>query len=158
MLAVVMILAIAAAVALPQLGGHDDVKLASASRELTANLLFVQNRAISMGKTQYVAFDCDRGSYEALDSIDPPVRLAHPDLRGPFHIDVGLGVLTGVSIQSADFDGHHVLAFDALGTPYQYDSVAHQLSPMKTGSIVFASGSQSMTVTVTPLTGVLTVK
>ena len=158
MLAVVMILAIASAVILPQIGSHDDIKLSAASRELTADLLYVQNRAVSTGKTLYVVFDVSTGTYEAMESIEPRKTLVHPTSHEPFRVSVGADALGGTSIRSADFDGQTVLAFDALGTPYQYSFSSRVLSPMKEGSIVLACGPQTITVTIAPFTGVVKVK
>src|SRR5215475_9916349 len=48
-LAVVVILGIASAIIIPQIGSRDDMKAAAAARVLIADLIYAQNLAISSG-------------------------------------------------------------------------------------------------------------
>jgi hypothetical protein len=152
-MAVLVILAIAAAIVLPEFGRHDDLKLASASRELQADLLFAQSRAMATGKTIYVHFDMRAGKYSLLESIDPPHVMRHPDSRLPYEVELGAGFLQGVIIESATFDGNAVLAFDAMGRPYSSGSASSSLAPLNAGSIVLSGGGNSQTLTIEPVTG-----
>src|ERR1700684_3563629 len=104
LLAVVVILALASAVVLPQIGDHDDSKVASAARELTADLLYAQSCAIATGRTHYIVFDAAHGKYTVMDSIDPPHAIGHPVQAGAFEVVIGRGPLQGVTAEAIDFD------------------------------------------------------
>src|SRR4051794_19271606 len=70
-LAVVVILGIASAIIVPQIGSRDDQKAASAARVVMADLLYAQNRAIATQKTHYVLFDTGAQVYRIFDSLSP---------------------------------------------------------------------------------------
>src|SRR5438874_1095241 len=77
-LMVVVIMGIAAAVVVPQLSSRDDLKVAGAARMLMADLIYAQNRAISMQATHYVAFDTTNKNYSVLTGWSPQVFVTHP--------------------------------------------------------------------------------
>lgn len=153
LLTVVIILGLTSAVVLPQFGDHDDSKVASAARDLTADLLYVQSRAIATGRTHFVVFDAAHGKYAVLDSIDPPNMILHPMEAVPFDVEIGRGPLQGVTTGVIDFDGQTTLAFDALGTPYSYAPATQALTPLNAGSIVLVKGAAVRTISVQPATG-----
>ena len=62
-LVVVVILGIAAAVIVPQIGSRADLKATSAARLIMADLIYVQNRSISQQKYHYIQFDPATASY-----------------------------------------------------------------------------------------------
>src|SRR5258708_5270719 len=99
-MAVLVLLAITSAIVLPEFGKHDDLKVASASRELVADLSYPQSRAIADGRLVYVKFDLARGRYAMLDSIAPEKMIRHPASGLPYEIDLGAGALKGVAIKS----------------------------------------------------------
>src|SRR3982751_6922276 len=55
-LTVVVILGIAAAAVIPELGTRDDLKIASTARNVMGDLMYAQNRAIATQKKHYVQF------------------------------------------------------------------------------------------------------
>ena len=59
---------------------------------------------------------------------------------------------------SAAVNGQPTLAFDPMGVPYSYNTVAATLTAMTSGSVVIRSGTYSMTVTIAPFSGELTVQ
>src|SRR5688500_15065328 len=65
-LAVVVILGIASAIIIPQIGTRDDMRVKAASRTLIADLIYAQNLAISTGQVVYVRFDVAGNSYSLL--------------------------------------------------------------------------------------------
>src|SRR5437773_1825834 len=78
-LAVVVILGIAAAVIVPQIGRRDDLTASSASRIIMADLLYAQNRAIATQQMRFVQFDLANGTYSLLSQISPSVVYStHP--------------------------------------------------------------------------------
>src|SRR6476661_7040037 len=78
-LMVVVILGIAAACVVPQLSSRDDLKAGAGARVVMADLIYAQNRAISVQQTHYVAFDITAKNYSILTTWQPtPVYVTHP--------------------------------------------------------------------------------
>jgi prepilin-type N-terminal cleavage/methylation domain-containing protein len=153
---VIAILAIVSAIAIPQFGPRDDLKTASAAREIIADLLYAQSQAITTGKTHYVAFDPD-GGYRVMDSVVPPHVLLHPASRTPYEIRFASGPLSGVVAERIDFDGAVILAFDSTGAPGAYSAGTATLSPLMRGAIVLTSGQSTLTLTIEPFTGAINI-
>jgi prepilin-type N-terminal cleavage/methylation domain-containing protein len=158
LLTVVLILGIVTAVVLPQIGSHDDLKVASAARALAADLLYAQSQAIATGKTHYVVFNAVRATYALMDRIDPPNVLVHPTLSIPYELGFGSGPLEGVTLAEVSFDGETTLAFDALGTPHSCTAPAGKLSALNVAAIVLRSGDYKLTVTIQPGSGEIKVQ
>jgi prepilin-type N-terminal cleavage/methylation domain-containing protein len=158
LLAVVVILGIVSAVAVPLLGNNDDSKVASAAREMTANLLYAQSSAIASGRVHYVVFDAANGRYAVLDALVPQHVVINTTQQTPFEVVIAKGPLQGVSASRIDFDGQTSLAFDGLGTPYAFNLAAGILSPLNSGSIVLTSGTATRTISVQPMTGEVKVR
>jgi hypothetical protein len=64
--------------------------------------------------------------------------------------------MSNVSLTSANFAGKTAVCFDELGVPYSYDALATQ-SLATDGTIVLTSGSNTVTLNVSPDTGEITV-
>lgn len=160
-LAVVVILGIAAAIILPQMGNRDDLRCASMARALMADLVYAQSRAVSTQRRHYVRFDVANNRYEVLDQLTPSERLVtHPVDKTPFQVSIGPArgdELAEVVFASVSFDTHPVLVFDELGTPHAYDPDAQSSSAMVAGSINLQSNAYTMTITVEPYSGELKV-
>jgi prepilin-type N-terminal cleavage/methylation domain-containing protein len=157
-LCVVVILGIASAVILPQLGTRADLKAASAARVVMADLMYAQNRAISRQTPQYVVFDVATKKY-SLQEGSPLATLTHPVNRTPYEIVFGSNGSNGLedmTLTSADFDGGAIVAFDELGAPYSHDAVVG-LTPLNSGQIKITCEGFGMTINVEPSTGELTV-
>jgi prepilin-type N-terminal cleavage/methylation domain-containing protein len=148
LMAVVVILGVVSAIAVPLLGNNDDAKASSAARELTADLLYVQSCAIATGRTHYIAFDAAHGKYAVVDSVDPPHVILHPERQLPFEVEIGRAEI--------DFDGRTILAFDASGTPCT--PTEQGLSPLNAGTIVLTRGAARRTISVQPMTGEIRVR
>src|SRR4051812_24800357 len=65
-LAVVVIIGIASAIVIPQIGSRDDLKGAAAARVLVADLIYAQNLAVATQSTTYVKFDTANNKYSLL--------------------------------------------------------------------------------------------
>src|SRR5687768_3580673 len=65
-LAVIVILGIASAIIIPQIGTRDDMRARAAARNLVADLIYAQNLAISSGKVVYVRFDVANNKYSLI--------------------------------------------------------------------------------------------
>lgn len=165
-LTVVVILGIVAAIVVPQISSADDVKTGSAARVVMADLMYAQSRAIATQSYQYVTFDASAQTY-ALSSgmpVSASNTLDHPVEHRPYVTAFGTGsarTLGTVSFNSVSFDGKSTLAFDALGTPYAYDAAAAvgaRLTPLNSGSLKLSSGDQSLTISIEPYSGEMTVQ
>src|SRR5437763_7201143 len=62
-LAVVVIMGIAAAIAIPFMGTRDDLRVTAATRNVVADLIYAQNTAITTGVPVYVRFDSTANKY-----------------------------------------------------------------------------------------------
>ncbi len=160
-LVVVVILGIAAAVILPQVGNRDDVRTASAARMMMADLAYAQSRAVSTQRRQYVRFDLANNAYEVLDQFTPSEQLiTHPVNKSPFRVLLGSGRkddLKDVVLDQVSFDTRLVIAFDEMGTPYSYDPATQASTAMVAGSVRLKSHAYTMTITVEPYSGELKV-
>jgi prepilin-type N-terminal cleavage/methylation domain-containing protein len=159
-LVVVVILGIVSAIIVPQLNSRDDLKASSAARTLTADLIYAQNLAITRQQMIYVKFDAAAQTYKMVDSLSPENLLTHPVLLSPYQVTLGTNATTPqlrtVLIGTASFDGQPIIAFDEMGVPYSV-TTAGVASAMTAGSVSFTCGTMTMTVTVEPYTGSITV-
>jgi len=169
-LVVVVILGIASAIVIPQIGSRDDLNAATAARALMADLIYAQNLAIAKQKSYYVRFYGE--SYSVCDSnalvpIDHPLK---PALNGGKYIvtfgdqavPTPSGVTPGlerVSLKTPDFLGQTVLGFDEMGQPFSFDTSTTTATTMTSaGTIQLQSGSTTLTISVQPFTGEATVQ
>jgi prepilin-type N-terminal cleavage/methylation domain-containing protein len=168
-LTVLVIIGIASAVVIPQLGTRDDIKVASAARTLTADLIYAQNLAISQQKYIYIRFDVANNNYKLLNVANSSgdTLLSHPITQKSYIQQFGAAsnTLSSVSIQSVDFDGvdstiadEFTLAFDEMGAPFAFCYDVNKDSEIKNGVIVLKSGGFTATVTVQPYTGEILVQ
>ena len=158
-LVVVIILGIAAAVIVPHIGSRSDLKATSAARLMMADLIYVQNRSISLQKMHYVQFDPATASYKVLDQMTPSqVIITHPVEQSPFVVAIGPSgppPLRDVKIDSVSFDGQMVLAFDEMGTPYAYNPTTNVLTAMTSGTIALKCKEMLLNIIIEPFTGEL---
>lgn len=157
-LMVVVILGIAGAIIVPQLGSRDDLKAAAAARMLLADLIYAQNMAITRQTNHYVKFEGQQ--YKLL--VAPGMTLIrHPVNKNDYLARFGTGGTQGlrdVSLVSASFVGqvsptaYATIGFDPLGTPVVYPD-ADPADTMSSGSIVLQSGQYKLRIDVEPFTG-----
>jgi prepilin-type N-terminal cleavage/methylation domain-containing protein len=179
-LAVVVILGIASAVIIPQIGTRDDMRATAGARCVVADLIYAQNMAIATGNTTYIRFDVADNSYAMLtsptntDTTKWGTRLTHPITQADYITKFGpkstLSTQTGyglntlddkVTIYSASFSGidsdclnQFTIGFDELGTPFVFNYTLNKSNEMAAeGQIVVRSGTQQNTVKVSPATG-----
>jgi prepilin-type N-terminal cleavage/methylation domain-containing protein len=169
-LVVVVILGIASAIVIPQIGSRDDINTATAARAMMADLNYAQNLAIAKQKAYYVRFYgqnysvCDSS---ALVPIDHPLK---PALNGGKYIvtfgdqavPTPSGVTPGlehVSLKDPNFNGQTILGFDEMGQPFSYDTLTSTATTMTSaGTVELQSGSTTLTISVQPFTGEATVQ
>jgi prepilin-type N-terminal cleavage/methylation domain-containing protein len=155
-LMVVLIMGITSAMAIPYMVGRSDQKVASAAREMTADILFAQNEAIAQQTMYYVHFDTTNNKYSVLSAL-PSTIITHPVTKNPYTVVFGVNAgptgLTDCSLNSVNFDGKATLAFDWLGAPYSVNDTTGAATALASGSIVVQSGSATQTVSVDAITG-----
>ena len=156
LLAVVMILGVMSAIALPMIGRRDDLKTASAAREITADLLYAQSQSIATARPHCVIFDMTRGFYCLADGPRAEDVLTHPARLTPWRVAAGEGPLAGVRLHTVSFDGQCAIAFDALGAPYSYSQSTHKMSPLGVGTICLEAGEVRTTLTIHASSGQIT--
>lgn len=157
-LCVVVILGIASAVIIPQLGTRGDLKAASAARVVMADLMYAQNRAIAKQSTVYVMFDLSAKCIRVQEG-STPTTITHPVTQKTYVTTFGSNGdtgLTDVEIDSASFDGSEYIAFDELGAPYSYVS-STGLTALTTGQIKISSDGYVLTLNIEPYTGEISV-
>jgi prepilin-type N-terminal cleavage/methylation domain-containing protein len=160
-LAVVVILGIISAVVIPQISTRDDQRAAAAARVLMADLLYAQNRAVAQQKVQYVQFDVTNQNYRVLDVLSPAHVIKNPVDGSTYQVTFGTASTSGLQqmqLQSASFDGTAVLAFDVMGIPQSVNATTGVMTPLSTSGVVVKSGAYTLTVTVSPYSGELTVQ
>jgi len=153
-LVVVVILGIMSAVILPQLGTRDDLSAASAARTLMADLLYAQNRAITLQQYHYVVFDTTNKKYTIYTGTSggPTTVIPHPLTNANYQQVFGVAPLTKVSFGTVSFDGQTTLGFDELGVPYSY-SASTGKAVLNAGSVVVQCNANKMTLTIKPYSG-----
>lgn len=163
-LGVVVILGILSAVILPQLGSRDDQKAISAARVVMSDLLYAQSRSIALQQMHYVKFDTTNGNYVVLDAISPtPHAINNPVSGQTYQVNFGSSSTNGLSsmrIASVNFDGQNVIAFDAMGIPYSYNTSTSTVAALTSGNVVLGATNNTTntsTVTVAPFSGGITI-
>ena len=159
-LAVVVILGIAAAVILPQVGNHANLRAASMSRVIMADLAYAQSRAVTTQRPHYVRFDVANNRYEVLDRLTASGEqiITHPVDKVPFVVPLGAArndPLRDVVLDAATFNGYPVLKFDELGSPNAFDPDTFTSTPLAAGSVRLKSYDHTITITVEPYSGEL---
>jgi len=161
-LMVVIILGIASALIVPQMGTRDDLKAAAGARVLMADLIYAQNRAITLQTMHYVQFGANQYAIYARDPADGVIKaVAHPiNKHNRYVTRFDAESLKGVALGTVSFDGQtkKTLAFDELGTPYSCDSPGVNAAALTSGSVAVSSGAFTLTVRIEPYTGELTIQ
>src|SRR5688572_25846616 len=153
---VVIILGIAGAIIVPQIGSRNDLRAAASARLVMSDLSYAQNRAIAQQKKHYVRFVnqtytlCDSN---ALLPIEHPLKPA--ESNGLYQITFGEGGTTGLDqsgIASVNFGSQTIIGFNDLGEPFAFDGLTE--TPLTApGTIIVQSGSVSLTIQIEPFTG-----
>lgn len=143
-LIVVVILAIAAMTALPMFTSAASVQVRSAANMIASDLEYAKSLAISKAQNFSVVFDQGADSYRIEDQAGNII--AHPVKKGFDYVidfqDVGLD---RVDVTGADFNGASSVTFDFLG------------SPNDGGDITIQGGTITMTISVEPVTGYISI-
>ena len=149
---VVVILSIAAMITVPMFTSASTVQLKTAANMIAADIEYAKSMSISRQKNHSVVFDVSNESYQIKDS-DGNV-ISHPtNGSGVFTISFqSESRLSGVNITSAEFDSNDTLIFNYLGSPLNQSS-----TPLNSGQIILTADGRTITITVEPVTGYVTI-
>jgi type II secretion system protein H len=151
---VMVILGIAAAAIVPQIGTRNDLDAAAAARSVMADLVYAQNRAISTQKIHYVVFTGSGYSICTRDTSGSPLyTITNPTTQNSYVVTFGTpgNEFENVSISSVNFDASPsmTIQFDSLGAPSVYNATQGTATPLvSTGTIVLTTASPVMTASV----------
>ena len=154
-LIVVVIVAIAAMVAVPMMSSAGSMQIRSAANMIAADLEYAKSMAISRQKIHAVVFDKSAESYRIEDTngiIDHPVKKGFKYVIN-FSND---SRLDKVDIADVDFapGSEPTITFDYLGSPYSGIGIT---SPLNSGVIILQAGGASVTISVEPVTGFISI-
>jgi type II secretion system protein H len=158
---VMVILGIAAACIVPQIGTRNDLDAAAAARSVMADLLYAQNRAISTQKMHFVEFTNSGYTILERDSDTAPLyTIINPTTQNSYVVTIGPSntSVPTVSISSVTFDNSPsmTIQFDSLGAPWVYNLQQGTSTPLvSTGQITLTTTSPVLTasVLIDPATG-----
>jgi prepilin-type N-terminal cleavage/methylation domain-containing protein len=153
-LTVVIILALTAAIIIPQLGSRNDMKAAAGARVLMSDLIWAQNRAISNQQHVYVVFAGQSYTIWYKDSNGVLQKCTNPITQGAYTQTFSQAntPLSDVSLGTPSFNGQANLSYDEVGTPYGYDGTT-ETQMTSSGSLQVSSGDQTLTVSIEGYTG-----
>jgi len=160
-LVVVVIIGIASAVILPQIGSRSDLTVSAAARMVVADLTYAQNRAISTQKTHYIRFTTTSPQRYAIGLTSETINyIQNPITKDNYVRTFGTGGTRGMEdvaivANATDFDHALILAFDSLGQPWAVSDSGTAL--MSAGQIRLICGNVSMTLTIEPFTGEISI-
>jgi type II secretory pathway pseudopilin PulG len=148
---VLLCLAVAAALVLPEIAAGGTTTLRGAAEEFVSDLEYAQQQSMARGDDcRIVVFDLSKNTYWIAPASTPATAIAHPVDRQPFINRFGQGRfahLKNVVIDSCDVGGDSRLGFKSLG----------QLDQSVPARIVLRRGTDRMEVRLDPTTGEATV-
>jgi prepilin-type N-terminal cleavage/methylation domain-containing protein len=144
-LIVLVIITIAALTAVPMMSSASSVQIRAAANMIAADLEYAKSMAISRGQNYSVRFDQNTESYQVEDQDNSVIP--HPVKKGfDYIVDFGNDSrLNRVDITGANFSGNPDVEFDSLG------------SPDSGGTVSLQAGTATMTITVEPITGYISI-
>jgi Tfp pilus assembly protein FimT len=152
---VVVIIAIAAMIAVPMMNSVDSVQIRSAANMIAADLEYAKSMAISRQKNYSVVFNAAGDCYEV---HDPNGIIKHPVKKGfDYKVDFSSDSrIDKVVINNADFGpgSSDTITFDYLGSPYSGNGTS---SPLNSGTISIRARDFTMTISVEPVTGFISI-
>ena len=159
---VVVIMAIAAALAVPMMSSAADLQIRTASNMVAADIEYAKNLAVSRQKNHAIVLNSTNDSYDvrvynsattSWDVIEHPTKTG-TNLSVSFPND---NRLSSVDMTTVDFqpNGNTSITFDYLGSPY---SGLGTTNPLNSGQIVLSASGFNMTIIVQPVTGYVTIQ
>lgn len=156
-LVVIMIIGIASAMIIPQIGSRDDLVVSAAARVVMSDLIYAQNRAIALQKPHYVRFD---GQQYTVSDATSMAAITNPVSQNPYTVTFqAAGTSTAnVTLGSWGLGGQNTIGFDEMGSPFSFDGAATaSLTSSGTISIHSINDTATLTIAVEPFTGEISV-
>lgn len=150
---VVVIIAIASMMAVPMFSSATSMQVRSAADIVASDLEYAKSLAITKGQNYSVVFDKTTESYAINDQAGAVI--AHPVKKG-FNYQVNFRDdrrLNKVDIVNVDFDSTAKITFDYLGSPHNGSG-----SPLNSGTVRLQAGGVTITITVEPVTGFISIQ
>ena len=150
-LIVIVIIAIAAMIAVPVMSSAGNMQVRSAVNMIAADLEYAKSMAITRQKTYSVVFNAASETYQIEDSAGV---IEHPVKKG-FNYVINFtsdSRLNKVDIVSVDFNEMGTIKFDYLGSPFVGAG-----APLNSGAVVLRSGATTITISVEPVTGFISI-
>ena len=150
---VVVIIAVAAVMAIPMLSSARGMQARSAAGAIAADLEYARSMAVTRQQKYAVVFDKFTERYWIEDEGGNVI--GHPVKKGfDYIVDFSNSRrLSAVDILEADFDSTSKIEFDYLGSPF--NGVGGALG---SGVVTLQAGGETMTVTVSPVTGYIAIQ
>ena len=148
LLTVVVLLAVVAAVVLPNAGYSDGEKALAAAKKVAADIEYAQGEAVNRQTSITVSFSPAGETYSLASG---GTMLTDPVYGNSFEVNLpGDLHAVGVEINSADFgSGESTVTFNAYGEPVRADG-----SPISSeAKVVIRCGDSTYTVSIAPVTG-----
>jgi prepilin-type N-terminal cleavage/methylation domain-containing protein len=151
-LIVLLVLAIGAAIVIPNIGSANDSQAIAAAAILQADLEVARSMAMATQAPYSVVFSSDRQSYKVVanyggGAYDSTTAIGHPvNKNKPYEVRLsGLNGMSRVTVAGVSFGGQPYVTFLSLG------------QPTAGGSVIMTVGQITMTVSVETLTGIVSV-
>ncbi len=154
LLIVVVILGIIGASVVPMVSSSQDAQCAAAARALAADIELVQSEALARQAPVALVFSPDNQRYavvldqgQDLDAYESLTPLEHPSRPGQdYEVSLASDLnLPELIVNAVDFGGSRYVVFDSVG------------SPDVGGTVTLVAGDASLTITVEPITGAVSV-
>jgi len=142
---VAVILCIAGAMIIPMMSSASSTQIRSASNMVAADLEYAKSMAITRGQNFSVVFNAATESYQIQDQDS--VIIPHPVKKG-FDYEINFSDdsrLNRVGIDNVNFNSGNTVTFDYLGTPDNG------------GDVTLEADGVTVTITVEPVTGFVTI-
>jgi type II secretory pathway pseudopilin PulG len=149
---VVVIMTIAAMLVVPMMSSSESVQLRAASNLIAADLEYAKNISITRQQKYTVVFDKNAESYEIQDESGTVIE--HPVNKGfDYSVDFSSDSrLDAVDIFDVDFDSGNSVEFDYIGSPL---NSSH--NPLNNGLITLKAGNFTTTISVSAVTGYVSI-
>jgi hypothetical protein len=126
-----------------------------------ADLMYAQNKAILSQTMVYAQFDPTNQRYSLTTtppSVTPVTYVPDPVTGKNYQTTFQTGSFKTVVLQTVSCDGKSCLAFDELGQPYAVDVGGSSALLINPATIPVKCGAFTMTVTIEPFTGAMSVQ
>ncbi|MCX5683378.1 MAG: prepilin-type N-terminal cleavage/methylation domain-containing protein [Planctomycetota bacterium] len=151
-LIVLLVLAIGAAIVIPNIGSANDSQAIAAAAILQSDLEVARSMAMATQAPYSVVFSADRQSYKVVanyagGAYAATTAIGHPVKKNQlYEVKLsGLNGMTHVTVAAASFGGQPFVTFQSLG------------QPNAGGSVIMTIRQITMTVSVEAMTGIVSV-